>query len=201
MIASDGWCTPCVIARVLLVRAEYYNSTTRALGNDDTVQFGPFRGKNVLDPKTNQPRFMQSIHGIAIGTKKLSFALPTKEVYRGLSGMMLPACFREKDKFGIAAGADYGFMSTTLDQGVALSYSKGETKNAASTVFAIQMDELNRGALVAFLSYYPTEREILFPPLARLEVRGEPSVRRFHGRECTWGLSPRTSYYTQTRPL
>ena len=36
------------------------------------------------------------------------------------------------------AGADFGFMSTTLDQGVALHYSKGREASAASTVLAIQ---------------------------------------------------------------
>ena len=30
------------------------------------------------------------------------------------------------------------------------------------------------------------EREILFPPLARMEVRGEPEVRAFQGRELTY---------------
>ena len=49
---------------------------------------------------------------------------------------------------------DYGFMSTTLDQAVALHYSKARESAAASTVLAIQMDESNRGALIAFLSYY-----------------------------------------------
>ena len=88
-------------------------------------------------------------------------------------------------KFGVAAGADFGFMSTTLDQAVALHYSKGKD-TAASTVLSIQMDEANRGALIAFLSYYPDEREILFAPLARMEVRGEPTVRSFRGRQLTF---------------
>ena len=42
----------------------------------------------------------------------------------------------------------------------------------------------NRGALIAFLSYYPSEREILFAPLARMEVRDD-LVRSFRGRELT----------------
>ena len=47
---------------------------------------------------------------------------------------------------------DYGFMSTTLDQAVALHYSKAKESSAVSTVLAIQMDESNRGALISFLS-------------------------------------------------
>ena len=30
------------------------------------------------------------------------------------------------------------------------------------------------------------EKEILFAPLARMEVRGEPAVRSFRGRELTY---------------
>ena len=111
----------------------------------------------VRDAATSLPKFAYSIHGIASGAGKLAFALPTKEVYRGFAGMRLPAAFRVPDKFGIRAGADYGFMSTTLDQGVALHYSGGN-EDAASTVLAIQMDEANRGALIAFLSYYRATR-------------------------------------------
>ena len=44
--------------------------------------------------------------------------------------------------------------------GVALHYSKGSKENAASTVLAIQMDEANRGALIAFLSYYRAIRRL-----------------------------------------
>ena len=53
--------------------------------------------------------------------------------------MRLPEVFRVKDKFGVRAGADYGFMSTTLDQAVALHYSSGN-EAAANTVLSIQMD-------------------------------------------------------------
>ena len=42
------------------------------------------------------------------------------------------------------------------------------------------MDEANRGALISFLSFYPSEKEILFNPLARLEIRGE-EARSFRG--------------------
>ena len=44
-----------------------------------------------------------------------------------------------------------GFMSTTLDQQIALEYSLGEGQQP-STVLGIQMDERNRGALISFLS-------------------------------------------------
>ena len=45
--------------------------------------------------------------------------------------------FCKPDKYGVCAGADYGFTSTTLEQSVALSYSQ-DTEATASTMVAIQ---------------------------------------------------------------
>ena len=64
-------------------------------------------------------------------------------------------------------------MSTALDQSVALGYAKGN-ESQPSTVLSIQMDEQNRGAFISSISYYPQEREVLFAPLTRMEVNGEP---------------------------
>ena len=81
--------------------------------------------------------------------------------------------FRVANKVGVRAGGEYGFMSTALDQAVALSYAKGQ-ENEPSTVLSIQMGEQNRGAFISSISYYPKEREVLFTPLTRMEVHGEP---------------------------
>ena len=53
-------------------------------------------GQSVREVSTGLPCFVYSIHGVASGARKLSFALPTKEVFRGFGGMKLPACFRNK---------------------------------------------------------------------------------------------------------
>ena len=78
--------------------AEYYNTVTRALGGSGVAAYGLFQGQDVRSAATGLPRFLYSVHGIASGAKKLSFALPTKEVYRGFAGMRLPKAFRHKDK-------------------------------------------------------------------------------------------------------
>ena len=88
-------------------RVEYYNTVTRALGGGGVASYGLFAGQDVRAAASGLPRFLHSIHGIASGANKLSFALPTKEVYRGFAGMRLPKAFREKDKFGVAAGAGF----------------------------------------------------------------------------------------------
>ena len=163
-----------------------YNTVTRAMGvagaKKGISPYGQFWSKHVYDQHTKVPKYAHTIHEIANGAGALSFALPTREVYRGLSAMKLPKNFLISDKFGVKAGADYGFMSTTLNQEVALEYSTW-ADGQASTVIAIQMDEQNRGAPISVLSYYPHEQEILFPPLARLEVRGEPMLKSFRTKE------------------
>ena len=50
------------------------------MGVGGVASYGLFGGQDVRDPDTQLPRFANSIHGIASGAKKLSFALPTKEV-------------------------------------------------------------------------------------------------------------------------
>eukprot|EP01052_Picozoa_sp_SAG31_P029278 SAG31_NODE_2898_length_4934_cov_2.220430_3_plen_78_part_00 len=51
-------------------------------------------------------------------------------------------------------------MSTTIDHDVALRYSK-DPKRGLSHILEIQMDGLNRGAMLQFLSQYPDEAEVL----------------------------------------
>jgi hypothetical protein len=41
-----------------------------------------------------------------------------------------------------------------------------------STIFKIEIGAVDRGADVKFLSQYPGEDEVLFPPLSYLEVVG-----------------------------
>jgi hypothetical protein len=51
-----------------------------------------------------------------------------------------------------------------------LQYAQGEL----STIFKIEIGAVDRGASVRFLSQYPAEDEILFPPLSYIEVVGNP---------------------------
>ena len=98
--------------------------------------------------------------------------------------------FRVEDKFGIRMGAEYAFMSTTLDKNVARQYCVGEL---ASTLIEAQMDSHNRGALITPFSYYPAEMEIVFGPLTELEVREQELETGTGDGDSFWVLDHRTS--------
>eukprot|EP01050_Picozoa_sp_SAG11_P019987 SAG11_NODE_3278_length_2557_cov_2.015813_3_plen_430_part_01 len=83
--------------------------------------------------------------------------------------MKLPKSFTAADKYNVKGGVEFGFMSTTLDRGVAEKYSKGAS-NAPSLILEMRMGMVNRGAFLGWISQYPHEAEILIPPLCGLEV-------------------------------
>ena len=90
-------------------------------------------------------------------------------VYRGLGDLGLPKEFLEQDRFGVRGGVELGLMSTTQDQRVATQYAGTKMP----TVFKIGVGAVDRGAPIKFLSQYPLEEEILYPPMSYLEVTGE----------------------------
>jgi hypothetical protein len=97
-------------------------------------------------------------------------------VYRGVSGGMLPREFWFKNEYGIRGGVELAFMSTTTNRDVAIYYSKPSNKETCSMVFEIQMGMVDRGAEMSWVSQFPEEVEILFPPLTTIEIVDEPRV-------------------------
>ena len=53
-----------------------------------------------------------------------------------------------------------------------MEYAKATEKEAASCVMEVKMGMIDRGADLSWLSQYPDEREITFPPYTGLEVLG-----------------------------
>ena len=85
-------------------------------------------------------------------------------------GLVCAHRFQTMDKFGGRGGTEFAFVSCTTDKGVAMHYSGGVT------VFVMQTGAVTRGASLAWLSYYPHEREVLLSPCTALEVTGRPLV-------------------------
>ncbi|KAJ1466559.1 hypothetical protein T484DRAFT_1861323, partial [Baffinella frigidus] len=88
-------------------------------------------------------------------------------VYRGVKNRAIT----DKD---LKAGhfVEMGAQSFTLDKNVAKSYS-GDSDAKASYLFEVQEGEVDRGADISPLSYYPEEREKLYGALAMMQVVGD----------------------------
>jgi len=82
-----------------------------------------------------------------------------------------------------------GKMSTTLDPVVAVKYAMG----ASSLLFKLRTDSfMDRGADIAFLSAFPSEREYVFPPLTYLKPTGRTETIQIDVGEAANG-SPKTA--------
>jgi hypothetical protein len=113
-------------------------------------------------------RYATTIHSINSAVLKLSRLTTARPVYRGFSGARLPASFWEASADGVAGGVEFAFMSTSCEREQAVHYASGATP----TVLQMRMGLIDRGAELSWLSQYPHEAEILFPPLTSMETLG-----------------------------
>ena len=116
--------------------------------------------------------YVTTLHCINSAIVKLGRLSKPRTVYRGLSGSVLPPQFWKGHGNG---GVEFAFMSTTSDRDVAIRYARGrpgksEAERQVKTVMEIKMGMIDRGADLAWLSQYPEEKEITFPPFTGLEV-------------------------------
>jgi hypothetical protein len=61
-------------------------------------------------------------------------------------------------------------MSTTTKREVAVSYIQGKK---LSILFECELDDINRGCPLSFVSQYPGEEEIIIPAMSYLELTGK----------------------------
>mmetsp|Transcript_54252 Transcript_54252/g.129264 ORF Transcript_54252/g.129264 Transcript_54252/m.129264 type:complete len:550 (+) Transcript_54252:228-1877(+) len=85
------------------------------------------------------------------------------DLYRGMQGVQVP------QEFMSSGGTEMAPMSTTLCLETAMEFSSGD---GAVLLRLRTKDSLTRGVDISFLSAFPAEKEILFPPLTRLKALG-----------------------------
>ena len=112
-------------------------------------------------------RYGTTIHSINAALIKLSRISRAEKVYRGVGGMALPDRFLAPDEHGVRGGVEFGFLSATTDRAVAMQYA---ASSASGIVYEIQQAMGDRGADLSWLSMYPYEAEVCFPPVLGLEV-------------------------------
>ena len=86
-------------------------------------------------------------------------------LWRGVKSVKADQDFLEN------GGTELAPMSTTTDLDVALGYLNGMTLSEGAVLFKIVVtNKLNMGADLAWLSAFPSEAEVLYPPMTYLEV-------------------------------
>ena len=95
-----------------------------------------------------------------------------RKVFRGMAGVRLPDLFLLAGEDGARGGVEFAFMSTSTNKEVAVSYIN--TAKGLPILFEFEVGSIDRGAPLSFLSEFPSEDEVLVPPLSNLEVTGAP---------------------------
>ena len=96
--------------------------------------------------------------------KKLARVTPlplSRRLYRGLSGMALPEDVLTARRF-----VEFAFSSATPVKEVAQLYAGSDR----SSIFEIEVGEIDRGADISEFSQYPQEQEHVIPPLSHFEI-------------------------------
>ena len=92
------------------------------------------------------------------------------DLFRGMRDMVIAADF---ERMG---GTELACMSTTTNLAVALRYSASKS----SLVLKLRTESfMDRGASINFLSAFPEEAEVLYPPLSYLRPTGRKEILSF----------------------
>jgi len=105
---------------------------------------------------------------------KLSYLSKNATVYRGIneSRYELPDSFTNHNNGKeFAGGVELAFMSTTTDINVAVEYARRGTDPSKCSIFEIPFDIATRGANVQWVSQYPYECELIYPPCTSLTCK------------------------------
>ena len=101
-------------------------------------------------------------------------------LYRGLKNTRVAEEFLHANK----GGTELGLLSTTKDLKIAVEYSKSTEGNAL--LFKFKIDNMKQlGADLKWLSAFPAEEEILFPPLTFLQPTGRVETTTISGMAFT----------------
>ena len=98
-------------------------------------------------------QYTTTLHALSSAVYKLSRLSKPERVYRGLGGRAIPQSLIGK---GVV---EYGAQSFTTDRSVAIGYARMGSSGSEkpSYVFEVVEGEIDKGADISFLSYYPHE--------------------------------------------
>lgn len=111
-------------------------------------------------------RYPTTLHALSSCIAKLSTLSTPCRLWRGCISTALPSGFWERNEVQLKGGIELGFVSMTMDRLQALNADT----SSFSTVFEARPGLGERGAELAWLSQYPHEEEVLFPPATGFEI-------------------------------
>jgi ankyrin repeat protein len=122
-------------------------------------------------------KFVATVHAIYSGLIKLAqieqLQGGNRICYRGI-GLKLPESMLQPDALGFKGGCEVAFMSSARELEVAVFFLNQPQDDSANNILEIQIGQVDRGASLKWLSQYPEEDEVLFPPLSYIETVGIP---------------------------
>jgi hypothetical protein len=112
--------------------------------------------------------YTTTLHVINSAVLKLGKLAKVQMVYRGIARRTMPKKMLNKGMDNARGGIEYGFSSASTKREEARRYA---TKDKATTPVILEITQglIDRGADLEWLSQYPHEAEVLFPPLTGLE--------------------------------
>ena len=112
--------------------------------------------------------YTTTLHVINSAVLKLGKLAKVQMVYRGIARRTMPKKMLNKGMDNARGGIEYGFSSASTKRDEAERYA---TKDNTTTPMLLEIEQglIDRGADLKWLSQYPHEAEVLFPPLTGLE--------------------------------
>ena len=96
-------------------------------------------------------------------------------LWRGMKDMKVPADFEQ------TGGSERGVMSTTSNTSVAAGYAS-KSEKGCPLFFRIKVQSpMDKGADVSWLSAYPGENEVIYPPLSFMQPLFKQELKGIEG--------------------
>mmetsp|Transcript_9652 Transcript_9652/g.29898 ORF Transcript_9652/g.29898 Transcript_9652/m.29898 type:complete len:201 (+) Transcript_9652:702-1304(+) len=152
---------------------------------------GPLRDQVDYYDKQKPHPLPKTVAFISEGIKKLRAAYATRVaageikaktcLWRGFKNVEISEDFMHAEPNGnYRGGTELAPMSTTTDMAVAAKYSKSDK----SLLFKVVLDNfMQYGAELRWLSAFPEEEEVLYPPLTYLQPTGRTQTLQLDGSE------------------